>query len=330
MKRKYRMTALLGSLMMLGACTAGMLPVQAEQVDSDHFHYSHYSDFTRLDNGDAGVRLHEGLDGTVVITDAKGLDVSLFDGCIIYEETGSPEWVQNLPASMQAADNRYYVVNTRPTIYRDERGAIQIPFSNLAFRHIMVETDNIREIIGVSREMDGIVQWGGDFVAGLVTGYPEDAEKSKVDVSTFSGYEEALQELNTSGLSGYDLLLAADAKSYELLHDNGDKCGYVMPTETTTGFYDTIEYGYSDIWEDVGDIDGLNGTDATDAAEILIAAAAYGADGKYDDFDLYDRKPRADVNADGQIDADDAAIVLRYAAAVGAGQAAVSIRDFIP
>lgn len=328
MKQKYRIAALLGALAMLSACAVEVVHAEDENHWGNNTSYISADGFTELDDGSAGIRLHEVLDGFVVITDMEGLDESLFGDCNLYEESSNPEWVQKLPVWMQNNDNRYFVVDTTPTIYRDESYCIQIPYSKDVIRHIMLEADNIREIVTVSRDLDGIVQWDGDFVGVIPTGYPEN---SRVEGSVLSGYAEALEELNSADLSGYALLCAAFGKAEELDKKNPDKCNLVFPTVTTTGIAGTAEYSYADIWDGVGNVDGLNGTDASDAAEILIAAAAYGAEGKYDDFDLYyGKKCIADVNADGQIDADDAAIVLQYAAAIGAGQDHISIRDFIP
>lgn len=314
-------------VLLFGNSLTGVSASDEHWLDSTR--YFNADSFAELDNGDASIQLHENLDGFVVITDASGLNPLLFTDCNIYEENRTCDWGYNLPATMQSADNRYYVIDDSATIYRDDSYEIQIPYSSTVLRHIMLESNNIKYIIHVSREMDGIAQWGGDFVGVVPTG-SIDPTDSEIDCSTFSGYVEALNELKGTtyeNVTDYELLCAAYDKAKELENSNPSKCDLVFPTITATSVSDTAQYIYADIWENVGDIDGINGADASDAAEVLILAANLGVG--LDSGLTKEQERLADVNADGVIDASDAALIMQYAAAVGSGNNVGNLGDFL-
>ena len=274
---------------------------------------------TTLPDGTAGVTLRQGLDGAVIVTDADGLDPSLFPGCIIYEETAA-EWTAALPDTQ--TDDRYFVVDTRPTKTRDEEGYLQDPFGGTALRRIDLTEPGIRSIHYISRSADGTAEWAGGFIGILPTG---DSVRETVDISACAGYDDAIARL--AGLTGAAQLDAARAAAEALRAETSSLCDLVFPTITVTVDEADLSYTATDLWDSVGDVDGLDGPDARDAADILNASVNYAVHGNYElDGTMQDR---ADVNADGAINAVDASIILIYSTARAVSEETLSIRDFL-
>lgn len=76
----------------------------------------------------------------------------------------------------------------------------------------------------------------------------------------------------------------------------------------------------------MGDPDGSGTVDCLDAVEILMDSAFYGMNGTH--FLTEEQLKICDINADGEVDAFDASIVLIYAAASGTGDAPDDITEF--
>ena len=274
-----------------------------------------------LANGDIGITISEGLDGYAVVTNGKGLDEGVFEGCRIYEETKSCDWFGSIPTSLKTDDSRYFVVDTSPTITKNEFGWFQEVYTTTNLRHIMLEADNIRSIAVISREADGIAQWDNDFI-GVIEGSPVE-----LDCSEYLMYNECMKELSEyqKNCTPYALLLAAQEKANELQENNKDKCSLVFPTITTTRISE-YRYSYADLWTGIGDVGKDGNVNASDATDILIAAAHFGVGDE--DYLTVEQSYVADVNADGAINAIDATIVLQYAAKVGIGET-VEIKNMV-
>ena len=266
---------------------------------------------TALPDGDAGVTVSQGLAGYAVVTDSKGLDAALFDGCTVYEETDASEWVSHLPDAFRLDDNRYYVVDTNPSITRVD-GTFQVPYTVAAMRRIRSENAGIRRILSVSRETDGTAEWGGGFVGILPTGDPV---RTEVDMAAASGYAEALEALHSGSYNGaYALLTAAREQAQRLAAENPELCDLAFPTVTVSYDPGTWVYSYAEVGAVLtGDVNGDGIVNAEDASRILVRVSELGLGGEATAEELL----CMDYNADGQITAEDASAVLIYAANAG-------------
>lgn len=274
---------------------------------------------TEGENGTAIVTTYNRDYGFLVVTDGTELETFEHNGNLnqplrTMEELPSipQEWDWEMGCDDLVGQyddtNRYYHVDLNCSAGWENLSAIA--------RDFMLEHDGVVDVILLEHAYSGTPEWYGDFeiyyrddaTDAEITAFRENADKSVL-------HEVQADYADTENVPDYEMLSRSFAACEAFLTQNAEFAScvdFVQPSLLISGDGKVVYAGGS-AWEGIGDTDGNAVIDAADASKILEMASVVGSGVQTA------VNESEDVNADGNVNAIDAAAVLCYAAAQGSG-----------